>query len=62
MGEEDADQEQDTGGKNAPFEDCKKMIPTQAEVDKGTHTVNKKYPDEVYRNFSNAKKQKLWQL
>ena len=38
------------------------MIPTQAEVDKCTHIVNKKYPDDVYRNFSDAEKQKLWQL
>jgi hypothetical protein len=38
------------------------MIPTQAEVDKRTHIVNKKYPDNFYRNFSDAEKQKLWQL
>jgi hypothetical protein len=38
------------------------MIPTQAEVDKCTHIVNKKYLDDIYCNFSDAEKQKLWQL
>jgi hypothetical protein len=50
------------GEKNASYEDRKKRIPTQAEVDRCTHIVNKKYTDDEYRNLSDAEKQKLWQL
>jgi len=50
------------GEKNASYEDRKKRIPTQAEVDRCTHIVNKKYTDEEYRDFTEAEKQKLWQL
>ena len=50
------------GGKNASFEDRKKGLPPQPEIDACTHIVNKKYPDEVYNNFTKAEKAKIWQL
>jgi len=37
-------------------------LPSQAEIDACTHIRNKHYPDNIYEKFTDAKKQKLWQL
>ena len=53
-----------TGGKKKTGTTAarKKGLPSQDEIDKCTHIKNKYYPKEEYDKFTDAEKQKLWQL